>query len=135
MEKLSVRATVASLAGIVLVTASSIISYLIVFKGLYLLDKIRGTSDNWLQRLFVELVSPGLGAYIGHLIVYRVLSRADEGMVKGGFIGLVMTIMLIMIVRDVLDPASLNASTNIEIVLSYTMFPSFIFGAVLAYRE
>lgn len=135
MEKLNIRAALTSIAGIILVAAFSIIAYLLFYWGMSLIDKIRGTSDSWLQRLFVELISPGIGAYFGHNLVYRILSNADEGMVKGGFIGLVMTLMLFMVVRDVVDPSSFQEWSMMEIVLSYTMYPSFIIGAILAYRE
>jgi len=134
MSELTPKKVALSLIGILVVAAVSSLAYLLVFYAITLLDQIRGTSDSILQRLFVEIVSPGYGSFIGHLIVYKYFQEIDDSLVKGGFIGMVLFAFVVFVARDILDPASFDGYTLSEIVLSYSMYPSFIVGAIMAKR-
>ena len=57
------------------------ISWLVVFAAahaaLYILDSTRGLSDDWLQSLFREWFTPGVGGYAAIFIVNKYLSGAS----------------------------------------------------------
>jgi hypothetical protein len=53
------------------------IVYILAHVALYLLDSTRGLSDDWLQGIFRELFTPGVGGFAAMHCVANFLSRAD----------------------------------------------------------
>jgi len=55
--------------------------------ALYLLDSTRGLADDWLQGIFREWFTPGVGGYVAIFIVNKYLSGANLKWVAIGFCG------------------------------------------------
>ncbi|ACV36804.1 hypothetical protein [Accumulibacter sp.] len=59
--------------------------YTAAYMALGLLDSVRGLGDDWLQKIFRELFTPGVGGYVAILATNSWLSRANRKTVFWGF--------------------------------------------------
>ena len=51
--------------------------YIAAHVALYLLDSTRGLADDWLQNIFREWFTPGLGGYVAVLVINNYLPNAS----------------------------------------------------------
>jgi len=59
--------------------------YLAAHAALYLIDNTRGIADVWIQKIFREWFTPGLGGYVAIYVVNKYLSGANLKWVLIGF--------------------------------------------------
>ena len=76
---------VKTIIGIPLAFIIWLLIYCVAHIALYLLDLSRGLEDDWLQIIFRELVTPGIGGYTAIVFVDRHLSGANLKWVAIGF--------------------------------------------------
>ena len=74
-----------TIIGIPIAFISWLLVYIAVYVALYLLDSMRGLSDDWLQGLFREWLTPGLGGYAAIWTIHRYFSGANLKWVAIGF--------------------------------------------------
>lgn len=66
-----------TLGGILLAFIIWCVIYAVAHAVLYLWDMSRGLGDDWLQGIFRELVTPGVGAYVAICCVRKYLPKAN----------------------------------------------------------
>lgn len=77
MESQTSRSALKTVAGIPLALIAWALIYTLAHAALYLLDMFRGLENDWLQGIFREWFTPGVGGYAAMYVVNKYLEGAN----------------------------------------------------------
>jgi hypothetical protein len=112
-----------------------VVVYVLAYMALGLLDSLRGLSNDWLQSIFRELFTPGVGGYAALYAAHSWLSRAN---IKFVFWAFCVPVFLFMIGLPIFMifflPEGWTFSWG-EQVIRWLGGAATIFGAWLAHKH
>lgn len=112
-----------------------VVVYVLAYLALGLLDSVRGLDNDWLQSIFRELFTPGVGGYAALHAAHSWLSGAN---LKFVFWGFCVPVFLFMIGLPIFMTVSLPEGWTFswgEQILRWLGGAASILGAWLAYKQ